>query len=399
MDRKNRKNTENREHFTDSLWFLMLLTFLAMVPQYVIRSSYSMYYYFYHKFTTYPGDLWYCWNHYLSKGFPYPVEYPVGMRIIFTFIYRVKPDWFNYEWYMLSVSIFFGIFALATTCFLYYLVKKTHRKTKKLITYWILAPTFLFYALLNTDLLTLFTIVAAAYLFMEEDYYLAAAMLGLGTAIKVFPIFLTPLFFFQCPRKKRWLSVASFLGIWLVFNVPFMLSDWKSWISPYLWQIKHNIPKDASHGSYWWIAYKLLGPENSNWVGRLSLLFFASLYGLFLWKKWDLPFARKAMGVMILFLMTDRVYSPQYNLYLLPFLVLVDYRVDLKWFYMLEIPNFIQVAFLFFWRANPVFLQILILIKYIALILLFLQLVKTPVELDTDREFRLNMQETELQKS
>jgi len=82
---------------------------------------------------------------------------------------------------------------------------------------------------------------------------------------------------------------------------------------------------------------------------------------------------------MILFLLTDRVYSPQYNLYLLPFLVLVDYKINWKYFYLLEIPNLIQCFFLFAIHNFPLIQQGIIATKYVALVLLLLQALREPV--------------------
>lgn len=390
---KKEKNKKN-------LWIFLLGCAAALFPQYYIRSSYDIYYFLFKKFRTYPGDLWYCWNNYLSRGHAYPREYPSGIQVIFRFIFKVKPDWFNYEWYMMFMSLFLGTLALMITYFLYHLVIKTHHRTGRIWLYWILAPSFLFYALLNLDLLSIFTIVIAYYLFLEEEYYLAAAMLALGTTIKVFPVFLTPLLFFQCPRKYRWGSVAAFIITWFAFNLPFMITEWDAWVFPYAWQIKHNVSDSPTDGTYWWIFYNLfekIGGEGSGaLVGRLSLLLYASLYFMFLKKKWELPLARKCVGIIILFLLTDRIYSPQYNLYLLPFLVLVDTKINKLAFYTAEVLNMIQVMFLFFWKDNPVgseglYLQILILIKYVALAYLFVQNWTAPVEIDTDEAFKKHM--------
>jgi hypothetical protein len=109
---------------------------------------------------------------------------------------------------------------------------------------------------------------------------------------------------------------------------------------------------------------------------------------------------------MILFLITDRIYSPQYNLYLLPFLVLIDLNYRNKSekigffvaFYIAELISIIHVIFLFkirhiYWDLStlfpfkylysaipgftnlipaqfPLLFQGLILLKYICLIYL-----------------------------
>jgi hypothetical protein len=371
-----------------SLWLLVGLTIAALVPQYLMRGSMKACFFFYEKFTTYFGDLWYCYSHYLTKGHSYPREYISGMQVIYRAIFPHRFLWSSYERYMLVISVFLAIFAILTTYFLYLLITRTHRKTKRMIIFWLFAPSFLFYGLYNFELLTVFTIILAYFLFKEEEYYLAAGVLALGTSLKVFPIFLTPLFFFQSPRQYRIGSVLSFIITWLAFNLPFMLNDWNAWVFPYQWQIEHNISTSPADGTYWWIIYKLVNPIGlTPYIGKISLLLFGGLYYYFIKKYWHLPLARKCAIVIFLFLLTDRIFSPQYILYLLPFLVLVDYDLDMKYFYLAEIPSVLHVFLMFFHRENPAYLQVQIFIKYFALIMLFSQLLKRPVEIDTDKAY------------
>jgi len=463
--------------FIGSKWTAIIATAIAMVPQFYVRSSYNLYFNLSVKYGTYPGDLWYCWNHYLVKGWAYPREYPSGIQMIFKFIFQAKPKTWIYEDYIIYISIFLGLFALLITYILYSEVQATHKKTAKVWMFWILAPTFLWYGLLNVDLISIFTVVIAYYLFVDEEYYLSSAMLALGTAMKVFPFFVAPLLFFQCPAKeyseealarireffnlklrflpsslvnfiygflssKRGFSrllvkyrirlgcVLVFILIWLAFNVPFMVTDWSAWKYPYQWQIKHNYAKSPKDGSYFWLIHNFLNYAQNKiekniphsgilWrlhkkvgdykfqMGKISLLLFAALYFWFLRKKWDLPFARRCAGIILLFLLTDRIYSPQYNLYLLPFLVLVDYKFGSTLdkilfygaFYVAELINIGQVMFLFRIRELyvfpikmpfsmpeivdiPVLFQGLVLLKYILLLYIFYVNCTAPVNPD-----------------
>lgn len=65
---------------------------------------------------------------------------------------------------------------------------------------------------------------------------------------------------------------------------------------------------------------------------------------------------------------------------------MVDYKINRCIFYAIEIPNVIQVMFLFFFKTEPytLFLQTLIFLKYAALILLFIQNWFEPVVMNTD---------------
>ena len=132
--------------------------------------------------------------------------------------------------------------------------------------------------------------------------------------------------------------------------------------------ISENLSKGPENGTYWWIFYKYLG----NFGGWFSLFLFAGLYLFTYLKLKKTNIVNLCLAVILLFLLTDRIYSPQYNLYLLPFLVLTTYPVDKKVFYLADIPNIAVVFFCFFLKDNPLYLQILVFIRYIALILLYI---------------------------
>ncbi len=144
--------------------------------------------------------------------------------------------------------------------------------------------------------------------------------------------------------------------------------DFHAWIYPYLWQISSNLSTGPDQDTYWWIIYPLTGKM----TGWLSLVLFGSLYLWSCFKMKKARFLELCLTVIILFLLTARIYSPQYNLYLLPFLVLASYSINKKLFYFVEIPNLFIVLFCFFLKANPFYLQILVLIRYAALIGLLL---------------------------
>ena len=77
--------------------------------------------------------------------------------------------------------------------------------------------------------------------------------------------------------------------------------------------------------------------------------------------------------MILIFLATDRIYSPQYNLYLLPFLAMADYRVKKGPFYLLEIPNAIHILALFWLTSHLALFQSLIAGKYIAIVWLYVE--------------------------
>ncbi len=353
------------------LILIMIGAFLALIPEYIIRHNLDMAYFMYNHFTTYFGDLWYCFDFYLSKGFPYPREYPLGIQLLFRIIYLIPEIKNNYSLYMAVISTTLCVFALSITYILYQLVNESHGDTRKIWLLWILAPSYLFYGLINLDFLAILPMLLAYREFIRNRIIPSGIWLAIGTAIKVFPVFILPILFFSTNRKKHLL--ISFILTWIIINIPFIISDFDAWSFPYIWQIQNNFAKTNSDYSWTWMMYQFFNHFGiGNLSGKLSLLLFASGYIYFCLIKYkNVPLIQKITGIMILFLLTDRVYSAQYNLYLLPFLVLVNYKINRKYFYLLEIPNMLLILFCFYIKSNIAILQGLMAIKYFALIMLF----------------------------
>ena len=355
---------KNKKH----LIFLILGTVLAFLPAYLIRFNEQIFNWLFVNFGTYPSDLWNFFVNYLQHGLQYPPEYPVGLRFFYEIFGFYKYN--NYFSFFTVNCLILVLCACGVTYLLTKIIDNTQEKklnVKNIWYFWICAPSFLFYGLYNYDLPVVFLIVLATYLFLDKKYYLAVLSLAIGTVVKVFPIFLLPIFILRSPRKDWFKLSLFFCAIVLLCNLPYMLSDFDSWIYPYVWQISQNISYSAKAGTYWWIFYPIFGKS----IGMVSLLFFLILY-VYVWLKMkNAPFINLCIAVIIIFLATDRIYSPQYNIFILPFLVLANYKIDKKWFYSLEIVNVLHVAAFFYLIEHVILLQSIVAIKYISLFFLF----------------------------
>ncbi|MGV8118164.1 MAG: glycosyltransferase 87 family protein [Candidatus Xenobiia bacterium LiM19] len=325
---------------------------------------------------TYPGDIWYVFDHYVSKGFPFPVEYPSLMRVFVQLVNTATTE--NYVKYLWATIYFLLPFAVGCTLIISSVLQAEGRSEKNLWIYWLCAPSFLVCGITNYDFVPLFTLLLGLYLAWRDKPILGACLLGMGTAFKVFPAFFLPLIMIQRKNVKDMMkSIAAFLGTWLFFNLPYMLLDrqgFKGWMYPYKWQSTCNYAKSPEDGAIWWPLFKLTGSSS----GAITLLVLTLAIGFILWKAIPRRNFREEIwqwgrGIALLFIFFDRIYSPQYHLYLLPFLALSRQRINLILFYMLELPNVCQIIFLFFVRKEHYLLQSLIAVKYLAMILLFIQ--------------------------
>ncbi|MEA2438380.1 MAG: hypothetical protein QOF65_2936, partial [Thermoleophilaceae bacterium] len=192
-----------------------------------------------------------------------------------------------------------------------------------------LAPTLLLSGVLNWDLFAIaLSTLALLYFFTRRDVA-SGALMGLGAAAKFFPALLViPLVVDRVRSREpdRAISLAwSAAGAWLVTNIPFALIALVSW-----WEFfRFNSSRTADFDSLWYIAYRQLGGDATAHTTFINLasgvLFLSGVALVWALKTWRHPtFPRWTLGfpILVLFLLTNKVYSPQYSLFLLAWFAL-----------------------------------------------------------------------------
>lgn len=193
-----------------------------------------------------------------------------------------------------------------------------------------LAPTLAIYAFMNWDLLAVVFATAATLAYLRRHDTTSGMLLGLGAAAKLYPAFLVIPFVAgrfreHDPDGGIHLAWAS-IGTWLVVNAPFAIAAPSSW-----WRFfSFNSERPADWDSLWFIAcHRITGRlycEPTKLINVASLaLFVVSTAAVWSLKRGREPdFARWTLGlpILVLFLLTNKVYSPQYGLWLLPWFAL-----------------------------------------------------------------------------
>jgi uncharacterized membrane protein len=192
------------------------------------------------------------------------------------------------------------------------------------------APTLLAYAYMNWDLLAVALATAATAAFLRRRNVAAGVLLGLGAAAKLYPALLViP---FAADRLKgrdpdgaihlTWAAV----GAWVAVNLPFAIAAPAGWSEFF----RFNAKRGADWDSLWFIGCDRLSTSgNCTPLGTLNLLSSAALVAgvVAIWllrRSRDPGFARWTLGfpIIVLFLLTNKVFSPQYTVWLLPWFVL-----------------------------------------------------------------------------
>jgi uncharacterized membrane protein len=196
--------------------------------------------------------------------------------------------------------------------------------------YFAIAPTLLIYGFMNWDLLAVALATAATLAYLDRRDVRAGALLGLGAAAKIYPALLVLPFVlgrFRDREPDRGIHVAwAAAGAWVAVNLPFALTAPKSW-----WEFfRFNAARPADWDSLWFVACnRLTGNLYCGHTGLINAasaaLFVAASILLYRLRRSVAPdFPRWTFGfaVLVAFLLTNKVYSPQYGLWLLPWFAL-----------------------------------------------------------------------------
>jgi hypothetical protein len=196
---------------------------------------------------------------------------------------------------------------------------------------WILGVPLFLYAFHNWDLLALLPLVAGLVLFERGRDGWAGALLGVGAAVKLFPgLVLLPLAVSRWCRGDRRGAVrlaGAGLAVVLLVDVPVYLASPRGWSFPLRFQ-SHRL---ATWESAWFWLLRFPGvhrlglldtPHAANLLALVGLA--AGLVAVcVLAVRRDLSAYAIGAAVIGVFILTNKVLSPNYDLWLVPFFVLL----------------------------------------------------------------------------
>jgi uncharacterized membrane protein len=221
------------------------------------------------------------------------------------------------EYYLLT-GVLLAPFALLTAYFL----SRAHRRRPWDAMGYAAAPVVIAAGMINWDLLAVACVAGTFWAWARGRPLLAGVLIGIGTATKLYPLFLLGALLVVCLRRR---ALPAFLrallgavAAWLALNVPVMLVNLEGWAS--FWSF--NSERGPDLGSLWLVASHHGYPASAHTINVVSWLFFggACLMVLVLGlRSRHVPrVAQLAFLIVMSFLLVNKVYSPQYVLWLLP---------------------------------------------------------------------------------
>jgi uncharacterized membrane protein len=194
------------------------------------------------------------------------------------------------------------------------------------------APAVVFYSVYNWDLLAVAWVLGAVLAWRRGRYDWAAVLLGLGAATKIYPgFFLLPLLIERLVAgDRRGAAKVAGLGAgsWLAVNLPFMLANWDGWWATYAFQAG-RVPDLSTNSIYFWGFPEWSIEAVDAFSGTvIAVSWLAALVtGYVLRHRYGgYPWIQVSAAMLFSFLAFNKVYSPQYALWVLPFLALIAVR-------------------------------------------------------------------------
>ncbi|TWG92659.1 putative membrane protein [Nocardioides sp. J9] len=243
--------------------------------------------------------------------------------------------------FLLVNALGFGALALVAT----WLLSRTHRVRPWDAAAFALSPTLLLTGLINWDLIAVALVAGALWAWSRDRVVLTGVMVGLGTAAKLYPLFLLGGLLIICLRQRRWrdllVTIAAAAGSWVLANAPAYLTGREQW--EVFWTF--NAERTADLGSVWMLVDQAADVGfSAHTINLWSWILFGVwcavvfVLGMTAGRKvrpeQAVPrLAQLGYLVVVGFLLVNKVYSPQYVLWLLPLAVLARprWRDQLVW--------------------------------------------------------------------
>ena len=205
------------------------------------------------------------------------------------------------------------------------------------------------------DILPALTVVAAIWAATRSRWRLAYVLLAAGVLLKLYPLFLVPLFVIahreelasrDWKRKvfrSAWPPAAMVAGGFAAAGA----IDFAGTLSPFVYASARPLQLESVPGSVLWLlsffgfpalsdrgfrSFNLVGPLGPGVGSVFSVLMIVGMAFVY-WRYAGgrLSLARACLAVVCVSIFTNKVFSPQYLIWVLPLVALVDDRIDALW--------------------------------------------------------------------
>ncbi|MEV4802718.1 glycosyltransferase 87 family protein [Nonomuraea sp. NPDC049421] len=190
-----------------------------------------------------------------------------------------------------------------------------------------ISPAVVLAAYINWDLVAGALSMGMLLAWKRERQVAAGVLLGLAIATKFYPLMFVGALFLLTWRTGRWRPFLETMGAavaaWILVNVPFMVFAWDGWRRFYVFSQERGV----DWGSPWLFfqnkGWPILGESDVSTLGIVALAIMClGIAVLTLGAPQRPRLAQICFLALAAFMMTNKVWSPQFVLWLVPFAVL-----------------------------------------------------------------------------
>ncbi|MBA3431613.1 MAG: DUF2029 domain-containing protein [Actinobacteria bacterium] len=222
---------------------------------------------------------------------------------------------------------------------------------------WAGAPALALYAFHNWDLLAVAATVGALFAAQRDRPLWAGALLGVGGALKLFPmLFLAPVALDRFRRDPRgaYVAVGGAVAVFAAANLPFAVVNPQGWVATY----RFHALRGPDFNSIWHWVWPTIAPETLNaLVGGLTAAScaVALAHGARRARGTaSYPYLPVCAAMLASFLLWGKVHSPQYALWILPFFVVLE--LPLMWWAAYSAADLVLYTGIFRWFYDSAYL-------------------------------------------
>ncbi|MGW4964483.1 glycosyltransferase family 87 protein [Nonomuraea sp. NPDC004186] len=267
--------------------------------------------------------------YFAAVPFDKQVEYPVVlgevMQVISWFARAVGADvgaqavrFYDLTVILLGICLVVGVLLMAA-------VAGPTRRWDAL--WYAISPAVVLAAYINWDLVAGALSMGMLLAWARQRQVLAGVLLGLAIATKFYPLMFLGALFLLTLRTARWrpflVTLGATAGAWIVVNAPFMIFAWEGWRRFYVFSQERGV----DWGSPWLFfqnkGIPILGDGDVSKLGMASLAILCLGIAVLALAAPRRPrLAQICFLALAAFMMTNKVWSPQFVLWLVPFAVL-----------------------------------------------------------------------------
>jgi uncharacterized membrane protein len=192
------------------------------------------------------------------------------------------------------------------------------------------SPSLALAAMINWDILALGMVAGFFWAWASRRSVVAGIFIGLGAATKLYPLFFLGPLLVLCLRERQlgtWMKTfTAAAAAWLAVDLPIYL--WSPDAFKWFWQF--NSSRGPDFGSLWLIASQYGHSATPHVINMTTFLVFSAaclaIAALGLLSPRRPRLVQLIFLVMVAFLIVNKVYSPQYVIWLIPLAALARPR-------------------------------------------------------------------------